>query len=127
MNPILSILIFIVSIVTDCIFGAATYRINSDKGYAGNGFWWGFFLGIIGLLIVLCKPECYAEYHANNSIIKKHGDRSPNIAMSQNLPANGWRCSCGRGNEAYITSCICGISKYDVLQSSEKQNKETSL
>ena len=26
---------------------------------------------------------------------------------------SGWSCSCGRVNPPYVTSCVCGKSKYD--------------
>ncbi len=37
------------------IMGFVTKTISKDKGYDG-GFWWGFLLGIFGIIIVACKP-----------------------------------------------------------------------
>ena len=39
-----------------CIFGAVTKSINQNRGREG-GFWWGFFLGVIGILIVALRPK----------------------------------------------------------------------
>lgn len=40
-----------------CFFwGFVTKTINKNKGYEG-GFWWGFCLGIIGVIIVACKAN----------------------------------------------------------------------
>ena len=39
-----------------CIFGAVTKSINQNRGREG-GFWWGFFLGVIGILIVALRPN----------------------------------------------------------------------
>ena len=38
------------------VCGLITKYINESKGYI-NGFAWGAWLGIIGILIVLCKPS----------------------------------------------------------------------
>ena len=39
-----------------CVFGAVTKAINRNRGKDG-GFWWGFFLGIIGIIIVAVRPK----------------------------------------------------------------------
>ena len=33
--------------------------------------------------------------------------------MSQPAPAGSWRCSCGRVNASYVSSCTCGKNKRD--------------
>ena len=38
-------------IVYAIIFGVITDHVAASKGY-DDGFWWGFFLGIIGLMVV---------------------------------------------------------------------------
>ena len=44
-------------ILAYCIIcGIATKHINESKGYA-SGFGWGAWLGIIGIIIVACKPR----------------------------------------------------------------------
>lgn len=49
------VLILILVIGVACGFGAITKRINEDKGYDG-GFAWGFFLGVMGIVVVACRP-----------------------------------------------------------------------
>lgn len=44
-----------VYIVQGLIFGLITRSVASSKGYDG-GFWWGFFLGILGLIVVAVRP-----------------------------------------------------------------------
>ena len=39
-----------------CIFGLVTWGINYSRGRDG-GFWWGFFLGVIGIIIVAVHPN----------------------------------------------------------------------
>lgn len=38
-----------------CIMGFVSKTISNNKGYYG-GFWWGFCLGILGIIVVACKP-----------------------------------------------------------------------
>lgn len=42
------------------IFGFVTQYINNSKGYEG-GFAWGFWLNIIGVIVVACKPENHSN------------------------------------------------------------------
>lgn len=35
------------------------------------------------------------------------------------IPEGGWRCSCGRANAAYVSSCTCGLCKASVQQQVE--------
>ena len=47
----------VLSFLGYCIVcGAITKHINESKGYT-NGFGWGAWLGIIGIIIVACKPN----------------------------------------------------------------------
>lgn len=42
--------------VQGAIWGFATNKIVENKGYDENWFWWGFFFGLIALLVALSKP-----------------------------------------------------------------------
>lgn len=42
--------------VQSCTFGIATFYIGKSRGHQ-NCFWWGFFLGLIGLIVVLCLND----------------------------------------------------------------------
>lgn len=44
------------AIIVAVVWGFVTKTINENKGYSG-GFAWGFFLGLIGLIVVLCKKD----------------------------------------------------------------------
>ncbi len=50
----------LVIIVWCIMWGAITKSIMKKKGYK-SGFVWGFFLGIIGLIIVACYPNLNAQ------------------------------------------------------------------
>lgn len=43
----------IIWIIFGSICGAITYAIGNEKGISG-GFWYGFFLGILGIIIIIC-------------------------------------------------------------------------
>ena len=51
---IIAVPTFIILVIV-CILGGITLHINKSKGYKG-GFAWGFFLGIIGIIVVACRP-----------------------------------------------------------------------
>lgn len=58
--------ILLISFVIRCIFGAITNKMNQEKGYE-NGFWWGFFLGVLGIIIIAVRPyrmgmDKYGDY-----------------------------------------------------------------
>lgn len=85
-------------IIMLCIFGAISKHINESKGYYG-GFAWGFWLGIIGIIVVACRPENRSSYI--------HMDDYAHMDYE-----NEWKCyACGRINQNYVTTCLCGCDK----------------
>ena len=108
----------IIGIIVACIFGAITKNINESKGYDG-GFAWGFWLGVIGIIVVSCKqPNPYT--YKRESIIRK-----PN-PIDEVPPPGGWKCTCGRSHAAYESSCACGRSKTEVQLGAKKENNPTT-
>jgi len=100
----------IIGLLISFVFGCITLSINENKGYEG-GFAWGFWLGIIGIIVVACKPTYVpAEMYSSEK-------------ASGGLGRGSWKCSCGRYNANDISSCICGRSKDDLLQGQEEQQK----
>ena len=113
-----------------CIWGAITWKVNDSKGYASNGFWWGFFLGWIGLIVVACRPNVAGYEMSGWKCVcgKVHSDyvtacacgRTRNTVSSMPvdtavLAQGGWQCTCGRTHATYVSSCVCGVSKRDAL------------
>ncbi|MBE6861508.1 MAG: SHOCT domain-containing protein [Ruminococcus sp.] len=110
-------------IVSSVICGFVSKTINENKGYYG-GFAWGFWLSILGIIVVACKPENRSTYYSNNSdmdyALSSYATEKSN---SRIISEGGWKChSCNRVNASYVTTCICGLSKKD----SEKQKEEIS-
>lgn len=103
----------LVNLGVGCIMGSISKAINEKNGYYG-GFAWGFWLGVIGIVIVALRQS--APYRSSESIIiPKHGKKLPSYAVSEEDAPNSWRCRCGRNNAQYVSSCVCGMSKHDVL------------
>jgi len=53
---------FILVIIQSVVCGFITKSINSSKGYDG-GFWWGFFLSILGIVVVAVRPFNNSDSH----------------------------------------------------------------
>ena len=96
----------LISIGIGCVFGAITHAIQDSKGYSETGFWWGFWLGWIGIIVVACKPNINDYYYS-----KRTGNGPSPMVTSATVPQGGWRCSCGRTHAGYVSSCVCGLNK----------------
>lgn len=60
----IKIILFIIIIGISIIFGRITESMNKEKGY-DTGFAWGFWLWVIGIIVVACRPE---RNNGNNSM-----------------------------------------------------------
>ena len=50
-----------VAIIQGLIWGFVAQVVSENKGYE-DGFFWFFFLGIIGIIVVACKPDNNSSY-----------------------------------------------------------------
>ena len=92
------IISLVVYLAQGLIFGLAAQQIAEGKGYS-TGFAWGFWLGLIGLLVVLFKPNISAAYETPRY--------APSAAPAPS--ANEWVCVCGSRNHESLTYCTrCG-------------------
>lgn len=129
-------LYFIIVIVQAIIFGFATKIVIENKGYDDNWFWWGFFFGIIALLVACAKPQninyssyssqpsqpTYTSFQTSNS--SNLANAADKVRNEQLLAAGGWKCSCGRVHASYVSSCSCGKSKGEVKDAEFKKKQE---
>ena len=100
-----------------------------------RSFWGYFFLTflispLITIIIALCVSNKRRKYVPTESIIveKKtnHKEEPQYLYSSENI--SGWKCSCGRAHPQYESSCVCGKSKFDIMNSpkTEETSSETA-
>lgn len=100
--------LIIVYLVYMVIFGCITKYVAGSKGYDG-GFFWGFFLGIIGLLVVGFRPNTTTS-GAGAEYKPMYGGALQ--ASNQKKPS--WTCTCGSINPDRLDYCpICRKSRKD--------------
>ena len=126
----------LIVIIQGIIFGFATKTIIANKGYDDNWFWWGFFFGLIALIVACARPQNidYSYFNSQPSqptytgYQSSYGSNLRNAAdmvhNEQVLAAGGWKCSCGRVNASYVSSCSCGKSKSEVRDAEFKKKQE---
>ncbi len=44
------------------VWGYTTKKVIENKGYSENWFWWGFFFGVIALIVAISKPDLRQNY-----------------------------------------------------------------
>lgn len=86
------IIYFLGWVIAACIFGAITKYISESKGYYG-GFAWGFWLGLIGILVVGFRPTITkSEIERPLYPEPKHGSQ--------------WECGYGAKNPNSLNYCL---------------------
>lgn len=90
------------------LLGILTIVFGSLASWIGSFFTYGF-----GQLI-----ENTDEIRGKKSStqFEPHTEMSFTKTTTPVIPTDGWKCSCGRVNYAYITTCACGKSKWDVTK-----------
>ena len=128
----------IIAIIHGLIFGFVTKSVIEDKGYDDNWFWWGFFFGLIALIVACAKPRNidYSYFYSRSSqltytgyqpsLSSNLGDAAAKVHNEQLLANGGWKCSCGEVQASYVSSCSCGKSKSEVkaVEFKKKQEEE---
>ena len=104
---------WVIWVIASCIFGFIAQYIAESKGY-GTGFAWGFWLGVIGLLVVGFRPtitqQSYATQNYNTSLFSGN-------ASSNTPKATGWECVCGAKNPSSMNYCLsCRRSKEEATE-----------
>ncbi len=109
-------------LLADIVCGIVCYIILSSKGYGSEeypnyGFWWGFLLSVIGIIICACKTDI----RLLEAVHKKEdtGDINRERIIPQSDSDGFWRCpKCGMLYSKYANECKCGYKK-------EENNNET--
>ena len=101
-------------IVRGLFWGFVTQVIIDNKGRSENWFWWGFFFGIIAVLVAaLSKPAIQPDDYYSMGFMSEYRDK----AYANNvIEDGGWRCHfCNRANPSYTGTCACGRTKTETL------------
>lgn len=93
-------------------------RIAEDKGHNGRRYFhFCFWLGLVGMLMVIALPDRAGQAAASSSPAGNHpAAQPPQKPRSSAAPAAAtpWRCSCGAVNSASRSICdSCGANKLD--------------
>lgn len=91
-------------------WGFATAAVRERRGYGRRWFWFGFFLWYIPFIIACAIPKKrydYLPFDPNANFTQILGSQQEKILTG----GDGWQCSCGRSNAAFVSTCICGLSK----------------
>lgn len=104
------------SLLGNIIFGIISHIIAKQKGYTG-GFWWGFFLSVIGLIVVACRTDKKLLEGLNRPLIVENGSK----------PLNTWTCpECSTDVSESEAQCpVCGCKEW-ICPSCNRSNKATS-
>lgn len=99
-----------VTILFSCFWGFMTKKVIENKGYSTNWFFWGFFFGIIALIVALLRPE--QRYETWDEMQQREQDEKL-------LAKGGWECHCGKVNPSYVQVCACGTTRSDMSSDTE--------
>ena len=71
---------------------------------------WGLLCGVFGVFFLVCyqRAEKLSEEHG------KEKDNKNTLESDRGVSLNGWKCTCGRVNAGYVSSCACGKNKRNV-------------
>ena len=73
------LIFFVVLIAQGCVWGWAVNKVVKNRGYDENWFWWGFFFGLIALIVALTKPQnTYDQY--KSTVTYENGANSDKFA-----------------------------------------------
>ena len=121
--------ILVGTIIGCIIWGIVVNKVIENKGYKEDWFWWGFFFGIIAVLVALSKPQSHAydagnvdrlTYVADAYMVERSGQQDSKIVKS-----GKWKCHfCNRINESYTGTCVCGRSKSDTENFAKQREEE---
>jgi len=107
----------VASLFYPIICGLLTRLINKGKGY-GGGFWWGFFLGVIGILVVVLKSP------KDDPIMDRREVEEENLRFLNEH--DGWECPCcTRLHGPLENECVCGFKLNEkVIIEEEKRTQD---
>jgi len=88
-------------------FGFWAMRVAVKKGRSGNWFFFGFFCGLVGVIVAHVVPDV-----SPSSLIDRERAAEAETAMLAN---GGWRCKhCNHVNNKQDRNCrYCDVGRFD--------------
>lgn len=118
------ILGIIAVVVNGLIWGFATQKVIENKGYEENWFWWGFFFGLIALIVACTKSErVRVESYSSRSF---YNNGTGSTHEERILNEGGWKCSCGKVQASYVSSCSCGRNRHELARAQYEREQEAA-
>ena len=103
----------IIALIIDYVIAKKFEEIAEMKGHEGSTyFWFTFFFGTVGMLMVIALPEVVIEEKPVQSLIEPKKTVGP----------DEWKCTCGKIHKEYETSCICGVTKREARMKNNQDN-----
>ena len=120
-----SVMTVVIAIALALIFGVVCVRIAENKGYDDGAKWflYGFFLGILGVLLTCISPDnSKPTYTSSNS------DSLLSRAAADTPDPTDWKCEfCGKYNPKYTGTCSCGKSHVESIKKHEALKEQANL
>jgi len=119
LSIILFFLVVIVSVVLACVLGFEGGDFESPALFFG--FLIGGSLGAYISSLILCGfGELIEELTSIRVYCKKIDDKLQETGSDDKLLAKGgWKCTCGRTNPSYTTTCACGTNRRSVTSATK--------
>lgn len=104
------------ALFVDYIIARKFADIAEMKGHEGDAyFWFTFLLGAVGMLMVVALPT-----------LVKENPRSSIVVPRTTAEADEWKCTCGKIHKNYESSCVCGVTKFEI-ETAKNTCNDTSL
>lgn len=118
----------VIGLVINYFVAKEIAEIAEMKGFFGiTYFWFTFFLGIVGILMVIALPDASQNKVPQPSMAVPTASPSAQSRTSSATQggvhfagASEWTCTCGRNHKDYESSCVCGVTK---IEAKAAQNK----
>lgn len=106
------------------VSGFISKYIASAKGHEG-GFWWGFFLGAIGWMVVGLRGD-FLHFIPSGTVASLGAATLAGSGKAAGPEGEAWACSCGAKNFQGRKTCwVCGKEKVEAQQQPPAAQAET--
>ena len=106
---IITVAVLAIFVVTATTMGIITWLIGRKKHRPG-GFWWGFVLGVVGIIVVACRPA--QKKRDTTDLSGDNPPARPDAVELMEADSKMWFCpGCGRAHPSAEDSCLCGVRR----------------